>query len=85
MPSPPNPSEVAIVLPELGVAPIKLSAWLADVGDDVYEGDRVVEVSVAGATFDVASPATGRLAVQHVVPRDEIFPGQVLGIVETSE
>ena len=53
---------VAIVLPDVGAAPVVLSAWFADPGDAVFEGDRLVEVLVGGATFDVSSPATGRLA-----------------------
>jgi pyruvate/2-oxoglutarate dehydrogenase complex dihydrolipoamide acyltransferase (E2) component len=73
------------VMPDLGVAPVRMSAWLADVGEDVYEGDRLAEVRVPGATFDVAAPATGRLTAQHVVPRDELCPGQVLGVVAVAQ
>jgi pyruvate/2-oxoglutarate dehydrogenase complex dihydrolipoamide acyltransferase (E2) component len=71
-----------IRLPELGAAPVVLSAWFADPGDAVYEGDRLVEVLVGGATFDVAAPATGRLAEQLALPDDPLVPGQVLGVVE---
>lgn len=71
-----------ILLPELGAGPVKLSVWFADPGDEVFEGDRLVEVLVGGATFDVASPATGRLAEKHALPNDPLQPGQVLGLVE---
>jgi pyruvate/2-oxoglutarate dehydrogenase complex dihydrolipoamide acyltransferase (E2) component len=71
----------AIILPELGAAPVVLSLWLADPGDEVYEGDRLVEVRVNGATFDVPAPATGRLAEQHALPEDRLAPGQVLGMI----
>lgn len=74
-----------IILPELGAAPVWLSAWFADPGDTVFEGDRLVEVLVGGATFDVAAPATGRLAERHALPRDALRPGQVLGEVEVDE
>ncbi len=74
-----------IVLPELGSGPATLSAWFADVGDAVYEGDRLVEVLVAGATFDVPSPATGRLAEQRAFRNDPLQPGRVLGSVEVDE
>src|SRR5262245_23376836 len=50
-----------IILPELGAAPVWLSVWFADLGDAVYEGDRLVEVLVGGATFDVSAPASGWL------------------------
>ena len=70
-----------ILLPELGAAPLVLSVWFADVGDVVYEGDRLVEVLAGGATFDVPAPATGRLAEKRALPDDPLVPGQVLGRV----
>lgn len=72
-----------ILLPELGAAPVRLSLWFSSPGDVVFVGDRLVEVVVAGATFDVSAPATGRLIERHAWPRDVLAPGQVLGIVET--
>lgn len=71
-----------IILPELGATPIVLSLWFADPGDLVFEGDRLVEVLAGGATFDVPSPATGRLVEMRVLPDDQLRPGQVLGVVE---
>jgi pyruvate/2-oxoglutarate dehydrogenase complex dihydrolipoamide acyltransferase (E2) component len=71
-----------VILPELGAAPVRLSAWLADPGDPVFEGDRLVEVLVGGATFDVPSPATGRLSERRALPNDRLEAGQVLGLVE---
>jgi len=74
--------KIAIVLPEVGAAPVVLSAWFADPGDAVFEGDRLVEVLVGGATFDVSSPATGRLAQKQARRNERLVPGQVLGFVE---
>jgi pyruvate/2-oxoglutarate dehydrogenase complex dihydrolipoamide acyltransferase (E2) component len=74
-----------IVLPDLGAAPVVLSLWFADPGDFIYEGDRLVEVLVGGATFDVPAPATGRLGARHAFPDDPLSPGQVLGVVEVDE
>jgi pyruvate/2-oxoglutarate dehydrogenase complex dihydrolipoamide acyltransferase (E2) component len=71
-----------ILLPELGAAPVVVSTWFADPGEAVYEGDRLVEVLVSGATFDVASPATGRLIEKLALADDPVLPGQVLGLVE---
>jgi pyruvate/2-oxoglutarate dehydrogenase complex dihydrolipoamide acyltransferase (E2) component len=76
---------IPILLPELGAAPVLLSVWLADVGDWVYAGDRVVEVRVNGATFDVSAPATGRLVEKLAFPEDPLQPGQPLGILEGEE
>jgi pyruvate/2-oxoglutarate dehydrogenase complex dihydrolipoamide acyltransferase (E2) component len=74
-----------IVLPELGAAPVRLSLWFAAPGDAIFEGDRLVDVVVAGATFDVSAPATGRLIERHAWPRDLLTPGQVLGVMESEE
>lgn len=71
-----------IILPDLGASPVVLSIWLADAGDPVYRGDRLVEVLVNGASFDVTSPGAGRLAEQRALPRDRLRPGQVLGMVD---
>jgi pyruvate/2-oxoglutarate dehydrogenase complex dihydrolipoamide acyltransferase (E2) component len=72
-----------IVLPDLGAAQVRLSLWFSKPGDLVFEGDRLVEVVVSGATFDVSAPATGRLIEYHVWPRDLLTPGQVLGLMES--
>jgi pyruvate/2-oxoglutarate dehydrogenase complex dihydrolipoamide acyltransferase (E2) component len=77
--------QAPIVLPELGAAPAVLSVWFADPGDEVYEGDRLVEILVRGATFDVASPATGRLQEKLAWPNDRLATGQVLGLVEVPD
>ena len=74
--------KAAIVLPDVGAAPVVLSAWFADPGDLVFEGDRLVEVLVGAATFDVSSPATGRLAERQARRNERLIPGQVLGFVE---
>lgn len=74
-----------ILMPDLGVEPVRLSVWFADVGDFVYEGDRLVELLISGATFDVASPATGHMREKWAMPRDIVKPGQTLGIVEAVE
>jgi pyruvate/2-oxoglutarate dehydrogenase complex dihydrolipoamide acyltransferase (E2) component len=74
--------KVAIVLPDVGATPVVLSTWFADPGDTVFEGDRLVEVLVGGATFDVSSPATGKLADRQARRNQPLTPGQVLGFVE---
>lgn len=72
---------VPVLLPDLGADPVLLSVWFADPGDRVYEGDRLVEVRLGGATFDVPAPATGRLTERRAFPNDRLTPRQVLGIV----
>lgn len=80
--------QVEVLVPELGLEagqPITVSVWFAEAGDLVYEGDRLVELLVAGATFDVACPADGKLAEILAFPDDELQPGQVLGLVEITD
>jgi pyruvate/2-oxoglutarate dehydrogenase complex dihydrolipoamide acyltransferase (E2) component len=75
----------SIVLPDFGAAPAKLSVWFVDPGDLVYEGDRVVEILVNGATFDVSAPATGRLVERLAHADQPLVPGQELGVLEDAE
>ena len=69
-------------LPDLGAPSVRLSVWFAEPGDHVYEGDRLVEVLLGAATFDVSAPATGRLRGPLAAPEEELTPGQVLGFIE---
>jgi pyruvate/2-oxoglutarate dehydrogenase complex dihydrolipoamide acyltransferase (E2) component len=78
----------AVILPDLGTGPdvpIVVSHWFAARGDEVLEGDRLVEVLVGPATFDVSSPVTGRLAEIRGREDDEVVPGTVLGLVAATE
>jgi pyruvate/2-oxoglutarate dehydrogenase complex dihydrolipoamide acyltransferase (E2) component len=76
---------MAIVLPDVGADGVRLSVWFSAVGDFVFEGDRLVEVLVDGATFDVPAPATGRLTRKDALPNQPLHVGQVLGLVEAEE
>jgi pyruvate/2-oxoglutarate dehydrogenase complex dihydrolipoamide acyltransferase (E2) component len=73
---------VPITLPDLGAPRAVLSLWYVRPGDRVYEGDRVAEVLIPGATFDVPAPATGTLADRFALPNDPVTAGQVLGTIE---
>ena len=78
----------AVILPELGTGPdvpIVVSHWFAGRGDEVWEGNRLVEVLVGPATFDVAAPASGRLARILGREDDSVIPGSVLGFVAVRE
>jgi pyruvate/2-oxoglutarate dehydrogenase complex dihydrolipoamide acyltransferase (E2) component len=71
-----------VILPDLGAPAATLSVWFVRPGDSVYAGDRLVEVMIKGATFDVTSPVTGRFAETWAFPDEPLTPGQTLGIVE---
>jgi pyruvate/2-oxoglutarate dehydrogenase complex dihydrolipoamide acyltransferase (E2) component len=73
---------VPITVPDLGSDRVTFSLWHVRVGDRVTEGDRVAEVLIPGAVFDVAAPASGVLAERTAQPGDQLQPGQPLGTVE---
>ena len=78
----------AVILPDLGTGPdvpIVVSHWFAARGEEVWEGDRLVEVLVGPATFDVPAPVTGRLAEIRGQEDDQVRPGAVLGLVAAAE
>ncbi len=78
----------AVILPDLGTGPdvpIVVSHWFAARGDEVWEGDRLVEVLVGPATFDVPAPTTGRLAEIRGWEDDRVAPGAILGLVAALE
>lgn len=78
----------AVILPNLGTGPdvpIIVSHWFARRGEEVWEGDRLVEVLVGPATFDVPAPVSGRLAEIRGREDDTVAPGAVLGFVAASE
>lgn len=73
-----------IVLPELGLEPgeqVVVSCWLVSAGETVVEGDRLLEVLADRISYDVPSPATGRLVRVLADVDDTIRAGQVLGTI----
>ncbi|MFO1019674.1 MAG: biotin/lipoyl-containing protein [Planctomycetales bacterium] len=76
-----------LLVPELGAGqlPIRVSTWLVDLGDDVLAGDRVVELGLPGMTFDVSSPASGRLVRIEKYSDAAVHTGDCLGWLEQPE
>jgi pyruvate/2-oxoglutarate dehydrogenase complex dihydrolipoamide acyltransferase (E2) component len=73
---------VPITVPDLGSPRASFSLWHVRVGDRVTEGDRVAEVLIPGAIFDISAPASGILAERTVQPNDPLTPGMVIGEIE---
>ena len=76
--------KAAVILPDLGTGPdtpIVVSYWFAARGETVWEGERLVEVLVGPATFDVPAPATGRLVEIRLREDDMLLPGAMLGCI----
>ncbi len=74
-----------IVMPDLGVAVAVVSVWYARPGEQLYAGDRVVELLLGTATFNVAAPCTGTLVERAAWPDEAVTPGQVLGYIEEED
>lgn len=78
----------AVILPELGTGPdvpIVISHWFAGRGKRVEEGDRLVELLVGPATFDISAPRTGRLAEIRGREDDHVRPGAVLAYLAIAD
>ena len=63
---------VPITVPDLGSPRAAFCLWHVQVGDRVTEGDRVAEVLIPGAVFDVAAPVSGTLMERTVQPGDAL-------------
>lgn len=80
-----GPSDrVEVLLPELGIAgaPLRASVWLVEEGDEVSEGDRILEILSANVTVDVPAPASGVLVEQRVAEGEVLHAGQVLAVIK---
>jgi pyruvate dehydrogenase E2 component (dihydrolipoamide acetyltransferase) len=76
-----------LVLPDLGVGdePVTVSLWLVQCGEQVFQGDPVLEVLTTGAVVDLPAPADGVL-VETLVEEDEpLHVGQPLAVIELPE
>ena len=69
---------------ELGELPVTASVWLAELGREVIEGDRLLEINAGELTVDLPAPATGILVQRCVAEDDPVRTGQVLGYIAVS-
>lgn len=78
-----KPSQHPILVPALGNGelPIRMGCWLADVGDDVSEGQRLAELILPGTVFEVTAPADGRLTDIERANGTAVECGTVLGMI----
>jgi pyruvate/2-oxoglutarate dehydrogenase complex dihydrolipoamide acyltransferase (E2) component len=74
-----------LVLPDLGLGdwPVTVSLWLVELGSEVAEGDRLVELAADSVTVDLPSPASGTLVETLALEDEEVQIGQVLGVIES--
>lgn len=78
---------VKVVLPELGEGIDKavVSYWYFQEGDEVNEKDDLVELSTDKATFNLPSPAKGRLIEITIKEGDTARVGEALAVIEESQ
>jgi pyruvate/2-oxoglutarate dehydrogenase complex dihydrolipoamide acyltransferase (E2) component len=71
-------------LPDLGLESVRIvvSVWLVELGAEVIEGDRLLQVVAGEISVDLPAPASGCLVEQCVVECDEVQTGQLLGVIE---
>ena len=77
---------VEVKLPELGKdagEEARVSFWYVAKGERVAKDDDLVQMITDKATFDVPSPADGRIVELVADEDDEVKVGQVLCRIET--
>lgn len=61
-----------------GVDKANISYWHRAVGEDVKEGEDLVELVTDKATFNIPAPASGKVSEILTAEGDEVKVGQVL-------
>jgi pyruvate/2-oxoglutarate dehydrogenase complex dihydrolipoamide acyltransferase (E2) component len=74
-----------ILAPDLGWPNVVLSVWYVKPGETVYAGDRLVELVLGSATFDVTASEAGTLVEQCAWPGDVAAPERILGYLYGAE
>ncbi len=78
---------VKVYLPELGegIEKATISYWYFQDGQEVKEGEDLVELATDKATFNVVSPATGILSEILALEGESANVGDVLATIEESQ
>lgn len=76
---------IEIILPELGegIGEATVSYWHFEEGDEINQGDDLVEMATEKATFNVPASASGILSKKVVEEGQTVKVGQVLAIIES--
>jgi pyruvate dehydrogenase E2 component (dihydrolipoamide acetyltransferase) len=79
-------AELEVSLPELGEEAgdaARVSFWYVDAGEEVEEGDDLVQMLTDKATFDVPSPAAGKVVELAAQEDQTVKVGGLLCRLET--
>lgn len=75
-------------LPDLGddaEQKVTVSAWMAEPGASLSEGDDLLEITTDKAAFCVPAPKAGTLVEIRVSDEDTVHVGDVICIMEVTE
>jgi len=81
-------AEVDVKLPELGAEAgdeARVSFWYVEVGEEVEEGDDLVQMLTDKATFDVPSPVKGKVIGPIAGEDKTVKVGEVLCRMQTED
>lgn len=75
---------IKVILPELGegIEKATVTYWYFQEGDCIKEGDDLVEISTDKATFNLPSPATGKLTEILYEEGATVEVGETLAVIE---
>ena len=75
-----RPEGHAVIMPALGMAQDsgKIVGWLKQPGDEVAEGEALLEVETDKATMEVEAQTDGWLAVTYAADGDDVPVGEVI-------
>lgn len=78
---------VKVILPELGegITKATVSYWYFQAGQTVKKGEDLVELTTDKATFNLPSPATGKLLEVFSLEGQSADVGSGLASIEASE
>lgn len=71
-----------IVVPDVGYAAPLMSVWYGRTSERIFAGERIVELLLGAATFDVPAPCTGYLVEKTAWPPERVAVGQIIGYIE---
>ncbi|MER8716648.1 biotin/lipoyl-containing protein [Mesorhizobium sp. M1295] len=74
-----------ILLPSsgMGIEEATIVGWLKNIGDQVSEGEIILEVETAKATVEVEAPASGVLATIVATEGQTVEVNAVIGTIES--
>ena len=79
---------IDVRVPELGADQdglITVCLWHSHVGDELFQGDRLVELLVGQIVFDVTAPSTGHLKEIHAFENTQVKPDDLLATIEIAD